>query len=768
MEDELLNEFIAESREHLSSIEDELLEIERQSENLETDLINKVFRAIHTIKGGSGFLDLTNLSGLSHKMETILSRIREKTLMPESLVVDALLEGVDRIKAMLDDVHHSNDLDTRSIFEKLENIISGKPGMSSDPVMAAKSGPARKNVAQSPVVSPPGKGTRSVKSAADITAASVSAQSAETVNAPAPHAEEEVKISETVPHAAGQNTEYIRIKVDILDRLMNLAGELVLIRNRQLLLASRHSKVLKQITQRLNLVTTDIQETVLHTRMQPMENILNKYTRLVRDLSRKLGKNITLELEGTDVELDKTILESITDPLTHIIRNSCDHGIEDPATRIKNGKSGSGVVKIKAAHEGGQIVIDISDDGRGIDPDVLRKAAQEKKLRTENELALMSDKEVLLLIFAPGFSTAKTVSDVSGRGVGMDVVRSGIEKVGGVIDLNSKKGAGTYLSIRLPLTLTIIQALIITGSGSLFAVPQHNLEELISLYDDEIFSRIETAGNRSVYRLRGCLLPLIELSEVLKRKHPFTMHDMYEITEQAACRRKEEYEKAKACESSYRVTFAVVKIGTLRYGLVIEDIKGAEEIVVCPLHHLLSPIPIYTGGTVLGDGTVSMILDPLNIARHAGIELAESIPFAQDAGDQSDTALILFAGGANEQCALPLDRVGKVRKVKMTESQIVGRNTFFVIDGQPYRIVMLSEVYPLSPLPDQNEYYFIIPKSAAKSSPFGIITSQIFDSGACNPEQPGQDTRYGNLQTMLINGKITLALQFEEIHAALG
>lgn len=349
----------------------------------------------------------------------------------------------------------------------------------------------------------------------------------------------------SAPSKEHEANETIRINVSILNKLMNMAGELVLVRNQQLMTADYTDPVARGISQRLDIVTTELQETIMRTRMQPIGNIFGKLPRIVRDLTRKLGKKIDLQLFGNEVELDKTILESLTDPLTHIIRNSCDHGIEIPADRLKAGKDATGIIQVRAFHEAGQINLDIIDDGKGLDIESIREKALKQSIKTEPELSQMSEKDILALIMLPGFSTAKQVTDVSGRGVGMDVVANGIEQLGGTIDLESSLGVGTSIHLRLPLTLAIIPCLVIISGGYRYAIPQVNLEELVCLYDDDVYSKIEYAGNQEVYRLRNELLPMVRLHEVLNRPMALDEQAKSKITKHFHAIAKDEIGKGK-------------------------------------------------------------------------------------------------------------------------------------------------------------------------------------------------------------------------------
>ena len=482
-DDEILQGFIEESLEHLADIENDLLAIEEAGENIDEDLVNKVFRAAHSIKGGAGFMGLTAIQELSHAAENVLGMIRSKKLVPTPEIVNILLLAADQLQRMIEDVHNSNDTDISSFIEPLNTIAEGKQAKPATP----KTKPA------DPVVPPRAPEPQNTEP--------VTAEPMETLPENREFPEEEkyeyseedadldddqesesefggegvhvgsLKSSAISTKESSKNTQIkgetsIRVHVSLLDSLMNLAGELVLSRNQLLqTIASEDFRNAETVGQRIDLITSELQEAIMLTRMQPIGNVFNKFPRVVRDLSKKLKKTIDLTIVGKDVELDKTIIEAINDPLTHLVRNSVDHGIEPPDERKRIGKSETGMVILKAYHEAGQVVIEISDDGKGIDGDALAASAVRKGLLTVEQTQVMSEKEKINLIFLPGFSMAKQVTDVSGRGVGMDVVKTNLDQLGGHVDIISEVGRGTTISIKLPLTLAIIPCQIIMTGG---------------------------------------------------------------------------------------------------------------------------------------------------------------------------------------------------------------------------------------------------------------------------------------------------------------
>lgn len=515
----------------------------------------------------------------------------------------------------------------------------------------------------------------------------------------------------------------IRIKVDILDQLMRLASELVLVRNQQLKIVNQENDEARASTQRLDAITTEIQSQIMATRMQPIGNIFSKFNRIVRDLAQKLDKSIELTTTGDDVELDKTILESLADPLMHIIRNCCDHGIEDSRTRIKNKKAVKGTISLRAFHEGGLVNIEIKDDGGGISLAGIRKKALNKNLKSADELSKMTDRELLQLIFLPGFSTAAKITDVSGRGVGMDVVKVSIEKLGGNIEVKSFYKQGTEIFLRLPLTLAIIPCLIIECEQQIFAIPQVNLEELIALSETDAEKKLEMAGNMEVFRSRNTLLPIVRLSQILKKNH--------HLSKDFALYSSEE-KKSRTDQILY---FAVLKSGDKRFGLVVDHIIGTEEVVISPMHSALKDIHIYSGATVRGDGQVSLILDAFGISEFAGVSGAEGtstinheLPAVQTDliwSSQDEQPMLLFSLNHTEQIAVVQKEIKRVIKVPMDRIQSVGKHVITSIDDTFTYVLFLDQYLPISERKQSKEIYLIIPK--AGKIPIAIYAIEISD-----------------------------------------
>lgn len=568
------------------------------------------------------------------------------------------------------------------------------------------------------------------------------------------------KKEKSTPPKEHEATETIRINVGILNKLMNMAGELVLVRNQQLMTADYSDPVARGISQRLDMVTTELQETIMRTRMQPIGNIFGKLPRIIRDLTRKLGKKIDLQLFGNEVELDKTILESLTDPLTHIIRNSCDHGIEVPEDRLKAGKEATGTIKVRAFHEAGQINLEIIDDGKGLDIEAIKAKAIKNSVKTEAELAQMSEKEILSLIMLAGFSTAKNITDVSGRGVGMDVVANGIEQLGGTIDLESTLGKGTSIHLRLPLTLAIIPCLVIVSNGFRYAIPQVNLEELVCLYDDDVYTKIEYAGNQEVFRLRNELLPMVRLEEILKSPTALDEHSKSQITKHFHQIALEQAGK----EIRQSLNFAVLKSGSRRFGLIVDQVIGTEEIVVKPMHSTVKNLRVYSGSTIMGDGEVAMIMDIEGIANHAGLQfdvyddqaaVADHHGTELPSQDVESQKVLLFHCGSQEQFAISLPLIKRIEKVTASSIEKIGDKEFINIDGQSTLVLKLENHLNVSHCEKGDNMFLLIPKFLHHS--VGILISDIVDS--CDASLKLDVSSYlesGVLGTAIVQDKMTI------------
>ncbi len=814
----ILDDFVTEAKEHLETVEEAVLSLEKQAGSSGfLEAVNQIFRVVHTIKGTAGFVGLTKLQAVAHSGETLLSMLRAGELTMKPGLVDALLGAIDSIRSMIDDVANSNSHNITDVVARMDTfILGGVSNMVAD-VEKIKDHHAEKVVQRLDAfvasTSLSLDDTNSVKAAVVeepsmdcIFAAAKAAAEKDGVPAKAEPAPPHDDTSGTNPAYAGEpaaanlsgnpatkgagqekpgfverrgeRTEFvdrrqetIRIKLSILDELMQLAGELVLVRNQQLLSEDRSNPTSRANIQRLDIVTSELQETIMATRMQPIGNLFNRFTRVVRDLGNKLGKQIELDISGADVELDNTILEALTDPMTHLVRNSCDHGIELPADRVKAGKKETGRVSLRAYHRSGQINIEMIDDGKGINPEVIRRKALEKGLKTEAELAEMAEKDIVSLILLPGFSTAEKLSDVSGRGVGMDVVKTGIERLGGTLDIESHVGKGSTVHMRLPLTLAIIPCLIVMVGKYRYAIPQVNLEELVCLYDKDVAAKIECAGDTEVYRLRDKLLPIVRLDEVLKRNKPFTPAERSAITEENRQRQKKYLAQLDGGGADDEVqlprslNFIVVNVLNNSFGLVVDKVIGTEEIVVKPVHPAVKSLGCYAGSTVMGDGRVALILDVQGVARHAGVNFDAAKESVQErvAFRTTDTQrVLLFKSGPAEQLAAPLFTIKRIESIKTENIEPIGGREYITIEGQSTLILRPDRYLAVSPAADKKEMFLIIPRMARH--PFGVLVSQLLDTIETTVELNTQSyVEEGLLGTAIINDKMTLFLDIDSL-----
>lgn len=845
-----LYDFVAEAREHLSTVAGDLLFLERATGQDADNRIDRVFRAVHSIKGAAGFFGCKRVEELAHALEAIFERLRRGEQRLDPALLDAILAGSDRIQVLLDDVEHSDEADIAELLQRLqaapqampESTAAEVPTVELMPVAQPLAGPlviepldappellARRPPADlfvyrlsldlqahaadfggsvlpffrtleqvgtlldarldAPVcdlsgpipdgpliyqavcsssLTPPAfqqqlgldaDELEVVHTTAPSAASATPAQAPVAAGTPPrpPAAVTEVALA---PAAAAERSSSIRINVNLLDRLMNLAGELVLVRNQALQAIAPDDPHLRRIVQRLNSVTSELQEAVMLTRMQPVGNLFSRFPRMVRDLARQLGKEIELNIAGQEVELDKTILEALADPLTHLVRNCCDHGIEQPERRREQGKGSQGTVWLRAHHEAGQIRIEVRDDGRGLDVGALKRKALERAIKTEGELTRMTEKELFGLILLPGFSTAAAVTDVSGRGVGMDVVRTNIEQLGGNLEMESTAGRGTVFHLRLPLTLAIIPCLLVKVGGEQYAIPQKALEELVCVQADSYRDKIEYAYDQEVYRLRGRLLPLVRLDEVLKRRRPLDAADRAEIL------RRHRLKGPTTEGVPGLLSFAVVKVSGQRLGLVVDEILDSQEIVVKPMHGVLRSLSCYSGATIMGDGRVALIFDVEGIARHAGtfqetMALAPALPAPTDEEGETQT-LLLFRSGPQEQLAVPLAMVRRVEMIQARSIERVGADEFITLAGVPTRIVRLDRYLAVSPFAEGKNLFLLLPERTRR--PWGLLLSEVIDIDSRRVKLNTDSYRAdGVLGSAIIRDQMTLFLDLARL-----
>jgi len=664
--DDLLSEFLTETAESLDVIDTELVRFESQPEDKAT--LNNIFRLVHTIKGTCGFIGLPRLESIAHAGETLLGKFRDGALPVTPDAVSLVLASIDRIKSIL--AHLAAEQveppgDDRDLIAELERASEG--GLSAVAPPPPKPAPVTV-VAPEP---PEGEGRWDADqgrflrpgevSLADLEAAFNDTEGPPPVEAK-PAAASVASFAAMPDHedekksAVGAST--IRVNVDVLESLMTMVSELVLTRN-QLLQILRHStdSEFKAPLQRLSGVTAELQECVMKTRMQPIGSAWKKLPRIVRDASNDLHKKIDLVMEGEATELDRQVLELIKDPLTHMIRNSCDHGVETIEQRLAAGKSENGTIKLRAYHQGGHILIEVSDDGAGLHTDRIRSKAIEKGVIDIAESMAMTDAQIHRLIFAPGFSTAAKVTNISGRGVGMDVVKTNVELIGGTIDLRSRHGHGTTFIIKIPLTLAIISALIVGVEDHRFALPQLSVLELVRA-GKRFEHKIELINSTRVLRLRDHLLPLVALSDCLN-----LMVD-------------EDRGDRSAC-------IVIMQVGELRFGLIVDEVFDTEEIVVKPLAKRLGAMSEYSGATILGDGSVIMILDPNGVSRSVANversvnrlldEQSRAAAAAAAKASQHKVSLLLFAAGGSEPRACPLSLVTRLEDLDASTIEMTSR-----------------------------------------------------------------------------------------------
>jgi two-component system chemotaxis sensor kinase CheA len=559
----------------------------------------------------------------------------------------------------------------------------------------------------------------------------------------------------------------IRLDVSLLDQLMNLVGELVLARNQILQFANNTEESgLLATSQRLNLITSELQEGVMKTRMQPIGNIWSKFPRTVRDLALDCGKQVRVEMEGEETELDKTLIEAIKDPLTHLVRNAVDHGIERPEVRQAAGKDPEGRLFLRAFHEGGQVNIEISDDGAGLDQARIRNKAVQKGLISADQAGRLTDHEIVNLVFQPGFSTAEKVTNVSGRGVGMDVVKTHIEKIGGTVDLQSKAGQGVTVRMKIPLTLAIIPALIVTSAGERYAVPQVNLLELVGLEGEQARKGIETIHGVPVYRLRGRLLPLVHLKSTLQTTEEVKKETRRESSPEPAAQLGS---AAATAIRPGRVNIVVLEANGRHFGLVVDEINDTEEIVVKPLGKHLKHITVYSGATIMGDGKVALILDVIGLAQRANLLgegreriLGEEVEATAE-GANGKQQLVLFTGPADSRMAVPLNLLARLENIPGTQVERSGNQWVTQYRGQILPLIRVSHALEerrhrpptddVLSLPTTAQLQVLVLENEHQS--FGLVVNQILDivESTLQPQSPA--TRAGVLHSSVIAERVT-------------
>ena len=891
---EIVREFLVESYENLDLLDRELVSLEKDPTKQET--LASIFRTIHTIKGTCGFLGFSKLEAVAHAGENLLSLLRDRRLELTPEIATALLKMVDATRQMLGSVEKmgsEGERDDRALIAELERLQKkARPTEESTGAPTAQ----QKEPEKPAEAAVPSLGEilmqKGLVNEGQVVSALVRQEEGDPrrlgeilVEQGAAKPQEVLEAIQTQEAARGGASEgTIRVDVGLLDKLMNLVGELVLARNQILQFTNAtESSGLLGTSQRLNLITTELQEGVMKTRMQPIGNIWSKFPRTVRDVAVSCGKQVRIEMEGRDTELDKTIIEAIKDPLTHLVRNAVDHGIERPEVRVAAGKPAEGWLHLRAFHEGGQVNIEISDDGAGLDCEKIRQKAMQKGIVTSEQAVRMSDREVMGLIFLPGFSTAEKITNVSGRGVGMDVVKTNIEKIGGTVDVQSKPGQGTTVRMKIPLTLAIIPALIVSDGGDRYAIPQVSLLELVRLEGRQARTGIEMVHGAPVHRLRGRLLPLVYLKRELKTnakqagektegqgkktrienlekldfelaraKHLLWKSRLREfldgkssLTEAEAGSHKscalgkwlygggqEEYgdlqemrdleqvhmqlhmlvreiighqgakHQAAAEEAFQRVgllsdrivglltalereleerqaiNIVVLQADDRQFGLVVSDINDTEEIVVKPLSKQLKSINTFAGATIMGDGTVALILDVLGFAQRASVvsevrdrALTEKAVERQAASSEHHSYL-LFAGPDDARMALPLGTLARLEEFQRTQVERSGTKWVTQYRGEILSLVSLSDVLEERRQRPRNTDYRVTAEGTAPLQVLvcshdgrrvGLVVERILDIVEDEASVKSAASRRGVLHSAVVNGKVTEILDVPAI-----
>lgn len=928
VDESIISDFVAESRDHLNTIEPDLLAMEQGGGELSQNTLNRVFRAIHSIKGGAGFLAFGSLKNLSHVMESVLMLVRDGKLGIDPELMDAIFAGMDRLRAMLDDIHASDSVPCEKESERFKAILEGKgvsPGaqvkghakssegkrlefdldaegvksalahgmnlfharaylhadikdkgitplaflnnalsvgqvldayidlgdiadladcLRQDLAVAILFGSVLESDLAALALKLPHEQVslmdmkalrRQIKTERHPEPAAEAAtlpppEPPESAPAPEPDATEE--LSDTAApeaiaksaRAAETGPETLRVRVDLLTELMNQAGELVLSRNQLLRALADHSRDipgLASVLQNISQVTSELQEGIMQTRMQPIGTVFNRFPRIIRDMARQLGKQIEVQIKGAEVELDKSIVELLVDPLTHIIRNCADHAIEMPEERKKARKNPTGQLLLHAYHQGGQVIIAITDDGRGIDPKKVLAKAIAKGIVKDAQAKDMTEREIVNLVFAPGFSTAETVSDISGRGVGMDVVRSNTEKLGGHVELDTQVGTGTTVLLRLPLTLAIIPSMIVGVGEYRFAIPQVNVVEFVWVRAAEVAKRIERVHGAEVLRLRTQILPLVRLADVLAIPRTYVdaqtgerladrREDLVDRrgaegsaklpeahAEKPASRKGKQAAKhaAPAEEAAARgqdrrtdwrsdYNIVVLRLGSNQFGVVVDELYDIEEIVVKPLSEFVQNCKNFSGATIMGDGRVIMILDAGGLVAQAHLHFADLHAEEQQRNEEEKRkaavaasrrrSVIVCTGAPGEFFAIPQDQIMRLEKIQCSDIQLLGDREFVDYRGHGLPLLHLNELIEVKPVPRSlKEVFVVIPKVIEKGSvtlaKAGIVISDIIDALDVEVElEPVKVKGPGVLGSAILQHNLTLFLEPLDLLRAVG
>lgn len=786
--EDIVREFLVESYENLDQLDRDLVELEGEPGS--RPLLSSIFRTVHTIKGTSGFLGFGRLERVTHVGESLLVELRDGKREMDQRTTDVLLSITDTVRAILGAVEQDGtegEVDVDEVVAAVEALRSGQAPaapVAAAPVAAAPAPEVAAPVEVPEQVEPPEALAAEAEPAAAEPVAEAAAPAAQPAGdapddtasvparkrivgrrpadqpvapaagaavpgqrqgpvgeqppAPAPKPAPVAPAEEApVGTARGANETSIRVDVEVLDSLMRQVGELVLARNQITRLAQGSEEAeLVRASQRLNLIAGELQEGVMKTRMQPIEHVWSKMPRVVRDLAAACGREVVLEMTGKETELDRSLLEAVKDPLTHLVRNAVDHGVEPADVRVAAGKPAKGVLSLRAYHAGGQVVVEVADDGRGIDPQKVAEAAVARGVKTEAQVAGMSPADLLQLLFLPGFSTAEKVTKVSGRGVGMDVVRTKIEGIGGTVDVESVLGKGTVWRLRIPLTLAIMPTLTVACAGDLYAVPQVNLLELVALDSSRGSGGIEHVHAAPVYRLRGELLPLVGLREALALPPD---------------------------EQGDTTVIAVVQADGRRFGLLVDQVLNTEEIVVKPLSARLKAIGVYAGATVLGDGRVALILDVQAIARRAlpgePLEQANDLLAAANAGADETEQVLVVGVGAGRRVAMPLASVARLEHLRTADLELVGGREVVQYRDTILPLMRLGHLLGAMGEPDGDELLVVVYSRAGRS--VGLVVDEILDIVDDHVHEHSDVEDSGLLGSTVLGGRVTELLDVQ-------
>ena len=723
MDHELLNDFIIEAKANIDQMEELLLKAECLTDNSEN--IDALFRAAHSIKGTAGFFGLSKITTLAHIMESVLDELREKNLTINNSIVDALIHGVDVMRKLIND--HDADID--NIVDDLKQILTTKNDNDSNKISLDE-----------------------MQSAALLWEQLLQSENEPVNKVGLPSKPKEIKIH----NDKILTDDSIRVKVSSLNSLLNLTGEIVLMRNQLLRLTKdpeKNKQELAILSKNIDVLITNLHKEVMKTRMQPIGTIFNKFPRMVREIAKNLGKKVQIELKGLDVKIDRSMIEALIDPLTHLARNSIDHGIEFPSERSDKGKDSQGKIILQAKYENGRVIIDISDDGAGLDLEKVQERALNKKIIKESDIAVIKESDIANLIFMPGFSTAKEVTSLSGRGMGLDIVKTNIEKVGGRVEVFSDKDIGTTFRLNLPLTLVIINAFIIIVCEKFFAIPQNDIREVVLVGNGENKNRsIKMVQDKPSLLLRGELIPLIGLGAFLH------MEDENKFKEKLI----------KAINEKLLLRILIIKSGNRAYGIIVDEIHDSEEIMLKPLSKAIGNCGLYSGMTVLGDGKIAMIIDTEGLRNQANISFKEVAvkkiaELAEETANAEERMLLLFKASGNEILGVDMSLISRVQKIHIDSLIKVGSKYYFKYNSENIRVIRPEHYIPISNNKNKaKNAYVIIPKDLSYRT--AIIAEEILDTVCTDISiQPNCGKGIAICGSQFIKDKLITLVDFTEL-----